>query len=137
MKLTRTVQTDAATLGTLTNDAGEQEAITLELPWRDNQPGISCIPAGSYTCTRRFSPAHNRDLFWVDGVPDREAVELHVGNTVRDTKGCILIGTAAGIGGGELTITGSRHAFDRFMTRLEGVESFPLEIVDVHSEVVA
>ncbi len=29
--------------------------LTLELPWRDNQRNISCIPAGSYTCRQRIS----------------------------------------------------------------------------------
>ena len=127
MRLQRTSQTDVCTLGELKQDGGEHVAITLELPWRENRRGTSCIPAGSYTCTRRFSPSHGKELFWVDGVPDRDAIEVHIGNTTADTQGCILVGQ--GVAPGSEAIEHSRLAFASLMAMLDGVDSFPLEVV--------
>ena len=60
---------------------------TLELPWRDNQRRVSCIPPGVYQCR------------WRDGltveiadVPGRSGILIHPGNRLDETKGCILPG---------------------------------------------
>lgn len=126
MKLVRDDQTDTRTLGTLRRADNSVVCQTLELPWRDNQHGVSCIPAGSYTATLRFSPKHHRSLYWVDGVPDRDAIELHVGNTTADTDGCILLGHERD---GD-TIAKSLSTFTAFMTEMDQVESFPLTVTD-------
>lgn len=134
--LARVTQNDFATYGELHDDTGATISVTLELPWHNNQHNISCILAGRYVCRRRYSVEHGRVLFWIDDVPGRGCVELHIGCLPSDSKGCILLGTAFGFveypdgrkGDG---VTGSHAAFDRFMNLLEGADEFALTITDV------
>lgn len=73
---------------------------TEELPWLDNEQGVSCIPDGMYECTRHNSPDHP-NTWQVNNVPNRTEVLIHTGNTMKDTKGCILVGlikTPEGVG---------------------------------------
>lgn len=64
---------------------------TMEPPWRDNEKGRSCIPAGAYNCVMRRSPRFGW-RYWVQDVPNRTWILIHPGNTVRHTLGCILPG---------------------------------------------
>ena len=68
---------------------------TLENPWMNNKPWISCIPAGDYALKRKHSGKFGAtwELFTVDGRTD---ILIHAGNTEKDTSGCILVGTASG-----------------------------------------
>ena len=69
----------------------DQSLWALECPWRENQVFSSCIPDGTYPLVAFESPEH--PLCWVvTPVPGRTGVLIHVGNTVADTQGCILIG---------------------------------------------
>lgn len=72
---------------------------TEELPWKDNEADVSCIPLGTYTCTKHDTPAHP-NTWQVNDVPNRSNVLIHNGNTMADTEGCILVGmitTAKGV----------------------------------------
>ena len=64
---------------------------TLELPYRNNQRSISCIPSGTYVVKRKTSIRHGQCLS-IEAVPGRSNVLIHKGNFNSDTKGCILIG---------------------------------------------
>lgn len=66
---------------------------TLELPWLDNKQNISCIPTGEYNLIRRKSQRYN-DHYHIDGVPGRDAILIHTGNSYKHTRGCVLIGTS-------------------------------------------
>lgn len=77
---------------------GEQklfECKTIELPDKGNQRKISCIPEGIYKCTKIVSPTKGH-CFLLHDVPNRTAVEIHIGNYASgkkvDTEGCILPG---------------------------------------------
>ena len=82
----------AGTYGVLVVDE-HPICVTLELPWLDNLPFKSCIPEGSYVVDRFFSPKFN-SVFLLHGVPDRSGILIHSGNTLRDTEGCILVGSS-------------------------------------------
>ena len=65
---------------------------TLERPWLDNQPNISCIPAGHYKFTR---DTHGRfQWFMVLDVPNRTNIEFHTGTKPTHSQGCILVPVA-------------------------------------------
>jgi hypothetical protein len=101
-------------------------ALTLELPWKDNQDYISCIPKGEYLCFKTKSPKHG-DVFQLKDVPDRDHILLHKGNSVNDTKGCILIGKEFNAVDGQPLLK-SDQAFKEFMTKMKRVEQFWLKI---------
>ncbi|RMD50566.1 hypothetical protein D6827_03825 [Candidatus Parcubacteria bacterium] len=63
----------------------------LELPWLQNVPFESCIPAGDYLLKRHYSEKFGF-TYLLTGVPGRELIVLHPGNSVSDTRGCIMPG---------------------------------------------
>lgn len=64
-------------------------AYTIELPWRNNQHDISCIPVGTYGLTINKSKRLGIILPLLIGVPDREGIRLHVANKSSELLGCI------------------------------------------------
>ena len=86
--------TDKSTMGNLYLN-GEWLCDTLELPYRDNQRSISCIPAGEYKVrlrTARESATRNYLQLLVEDVKDRSYILFHRGNSAKDTRGCVLVG---------------------------------------------
>jgi len=74
---------------------GERFCDTLELPYRDNQRSISCIPIGEYSVSLRHPrESATRDYLHllVQDVKNRSHILFHRGNAAKDTKGCILVG---------------------------------------------
>jgi hypothetical protein len=69
------------------------EFVTLELPWKDNERNISCIPEGEYL-VKKMPPTKKRkyQYFWVQEVPGRDSILWHPGNYTRQILGCILPG---------------------------------------------
>jgi len=85
---------DQSTIGELFLN-GERFCDTLELPYRDNQRSISCIPVGEYKVRLRYPrESATRDYLHliVEDVKDRSYILFHRGNTAKDTRGCILVG---------------------------------------------
>ncbi len=80
---------DDCTLGRLS--FGELNCFTLELPWQENKPNISCIPAGIYPVSKYESPSKGSVLLLHD-VPNRTYIEIHAGNYTSQILGCILVG---------------------------------------------
>lgn len=118
---------------------------TLEEPWRDENgdglgdTGRSCIPAGEYPVFLRKSRLHGGtgkrtyDVPELRDVPGRSHVQIHIGNTLADTEGCILVGSVRSQqktldDGG--CVLGSRPAFDRLMEELVGEVEWTLEVCD-------
>ena len=77
------------TLGRLR--CGDFQCFTLELPWRNNERGRSCIPAGNYRARLYDSPMHDMVVLFED-VPDLSMIEIHAGNYTTQIEGCILVG---------------------------------------------
>jgi len=80
---------DDCTIGRLT--LGKFQCFTLELPWINNEPDISCIPVGLYDYYSRVSPKNGLVLELAD-VYSRRYIQIHSGNYTRNTQGCILVG---------------------------------------------
>ena len=129
LDLIRVSKSDLCTQGVLRLN-GWAFAITMEPPWRDNQPDISCIPADVYTCTRIISP-HFGETFEITGVPNRAHILLHKLNAVNETKGCVGIGEEFGGTYDAPLIVGSARGFGEFMQLLQGHQSFVLRIIEM------
>lgn len=68
---------------------------TLELPWKDNQRSISCIPEGVYEVRKEAtSPKHEYPHFRIYDVPGRSGILIHKITYVKDLRGCIGLGKA-------------------------------------------
>src|ERR1700690_780212 len=62
---------------------------TIELPWINNEPRISCIPEGRYRLVKRYSP-HFKWHLMLENVPQRSSILIHpANNAVKELKGCI------------------------------------------------
>ena len=92
--LERFFPNDIKTLGDLTLYEGNRILLrvkTLELPWKDNQRRVSCIPALNYPAIQHSSPKFGWCL-WLQDVPDRSEILVHAGAYTEHTLGCILPG---------------------------------------------
>ncbi len=125
--LVRGSETPFGTFGMLLTDKGHPLILTLENPWRNNEPFISCIPVGTYAFNRHLSPKFG-ETFIVEGVPGRSQILVHRGNTHTDTSGCILTGeeffyfdqpSKPGVVNPGLGQSGV--AFSKFMNFMDGV----------------
>ena len=103
--------------------------LTLERPWQDNEPNLSCIPPGRYRCGRVRSPKFG-ETFEVQNVPNRSHVLFHRGNTTDDTQGCILVGEEFSGTWEKPMIVSSQRGFLELMTLLEGVNTFELQVME-------
>jgi len=130
--LFRLRRSDQGTEGLLV--AGDFNCRTLELPWRENQQQISCIPPADYKVEIRLSNKYGR-IYWVRQVPNRSYILIHSGNYAGDTSkgfkshvmGCILLGKKSGFLGGQVAVLNSRIVVRQFMEDM-GYESFNLHI---------
>ena len=113
--LVRDVSDEHAVQGRLYLD-GELLCYTLERPWLDNKRGASCIPTGVSQGAVQHSPHFQRDLPELLDVPGRSQILMHVGNTIADSQGCILLGL---VRDPELHAIGdSRHAVNKVLGKL-------------------
>lgn len=108
------------TLGDLTiRDSSGQVTLnlkTVELPWRDNERWISCIPEGTYDVVPRYSKRHKHH-FHILGVPDRSLILFHVANYVWELQGCIAPGLKHSDidGDGVIDVKHSGQAMERLL----------------------
>ncbi len=89
MKLTRTDYGTKQTLGHM--DIKGKRIWTLELPWKNNERKVSCIPEAEYLVKYRMSFKFDKH-FHLQNVPNRDFVLIHHGNYFTDIEGCILVG---------------------------------------------
>jgi hypothetical protein len=78
----------------LSDNPGTKVCFSMELPQRGNQNQISAIPKGTYSAKARRSDS-NGPVLQLSGVPGRDAIQMHSGNTPDQTLGCILLGSTA------------------------------------------
>ncbi len=93
-------------------------AMTIELPDKNNQTGISCIPAGEYdvcvtTPTDKIKYVH----FWILNVLNRSGIKIHIANYVSQLRGCVAVGKAhADINNdGIIDVTQSTYALNELL----------------------
>lgn len=132
-RLLRLQQDDTQTLGRFYAFDGIYQVfscVTLELPDRENQTSISRVPAGKYTCKRRYSEKYGNHYILMD-VEGREYILMHFGNYYTNTRGCILMGNDfADINkDGHIDVTSSKNTMKTLVNVMP--EEFELTIIDV------
>jgi hypothetical protein len=126
--LTRQPSTSEGTFGKWTMDTGEVWD-SLELPWKDNANGTSCIPVGTYACKWINSPKHGM-CYQVMNVPQRSMIEIHSANFAGDKTrglkcellGCIGLGKSVGQLTGQQALLGSKVAISEFHAVTGGID---------------
>lgn len=127
-----------STFGVFIDDKNVPFAVTLELPDKNNQHNVSCIPPNAsnndeksitYTCKRVMTPKHG-ECFQIMNVKDRDMILLHVANTNKDILGCIGVGEKFDPVSVVNGIAESKLGYDEFMKKLSGVNEFNLRIID-------
>ena len=124
--------------------------LTLEeLPRPEKIPGKTGIPAGRYKllprregqmyheyCVR-FKEDH--PMIWLQDVPNFEYIYIHIGNTLADTDGCILVGCAISTSyDGNAHLTSSTAAYRSLHKKISSAwqngEEVWLEVVDSYEK---
>lgn len=87
------------------------------------------IPAGLYAVEARYSEHFKKFVPWILGVPGREAIEIHGGNHVEDSLGCVLVGLAR-VQPGVIAQHETDHITDLVRNARSAVE---IEVIDAGS----
>lgn len=98
-----------------------------ELPWKENQANISCIPAGRYKCEWAWSPRFKRKLYSIFPVPSRSGIRAHAANFMGNRSlglksqlnGCLSLGKKLGHLDGQKAILLSVVAMREFEKLME------------------
>lgn len=91
------------------------EAVTVEKPWKNNEPYVSCIPEGVYELVKHSSEKYGETYAMIGGTVsqyeeegyERFACLLHGGNREKDVVGCIAVGSRLGMLGDQWAILAS------------------------------
>lgn len=126
LTLTRFKYGSTETVGRLVSDTQGLIFWTIENPWLDNAPNISCIPEGLYYLERYDSPSHGADTWQFINVPNRTFCQIHVANYASDVSGCIGLGVQvmSGMGG----VSNSKDAMSQFTDMTAGLNSLKMTI---------
>ena len=136
LKLQRTAQINNTVLGELfIND--KFFCYTLEDKIRDVKiKHETCISEGTYKIILNYSQRFKTILPLLLDVPNFEGVRIHPGNTIHDTSGCLLVGSAIK---GE-TILHSKTTFFKLFEKLKLAfkkEEIEIEILNPSKPVIA
>ena len=137
LKLKRIARREAYTIGRLyidgeyfcdtieDTDRGLQQSLPLSVNQAKKKKGATAIPVGTYRVTLdvkspRFS--QKQQYKFCEGklprlvnVPAFDGVLIHIGNTAKDTEGCILVGRNTKVG----MVTDSTNTFLKLYSRLQ------------------
>lgn len=116
------------TNGTLTLN-GHFVCFTLELPWKENQRNISCIPEGKYELKARFSAELQNHLEVLD-VYNRNRILIHPAtNAIKELRGGIVpVKQLTGIGEGIYSRLALEKLLSIFHQTMEGNEKITINI---------
>lgn len=110
---------------------------TIELPWKDNKPNVSCISDGIYIAKYHKSPKYGW-CYHITDVEGRSWILTHWGNWAGDTtkgfrsnsNGCILLGKYSAVIHGQRAVALSKTTFRRWMSFMNK-KDFILNIITV------
>ena len=120
LELTRMETGPAGTIGVLSLNK-QLFCYILEPPKKENERGQSCIPTGQYTCKRYNSEKYLSPCLAVYNVHGREYISIHYGNTLKDTKGCLITGKYPGYLDGKRAVLRSRNTLEALISKTHDI----------------
>lgn len=99
------------------------ECYTVERPWENNTPYVSCVPPGIYPIKPSRFNKGNYPCWELEQVPNRTLIKIHRANTYHDVQGCIGLGEKLGCLGDTWAILYSRKTHDEFMATMRRYEA--------------
>jgi hypothetical protein len=116
------------TIGRLALSGSAFQCFTLELPWKENERGVSCVPKGKYQAFKRQSPK-NGLVYELANVKDRTNIQGHSGNFTRQIEGCILHGSSVAFLDADSIpdVANSKVTLDKLLALLP--DKFEVEII--------
>lgn len=128
-------------LSVITVDGGFSCFGLEDEPREEKVVGETRIPAGRYRVDLRTEGGMNdrygrrfdfhRGMLWLRDVPEFSYIYFHCGNYEHQTDGCILVGVGAIAKQGDMMVTSSVEAYERFYQRVVGDASRGTLVVDV------
>lgn len=124
LTLERFIHGNEETVGRLFID-GQQVCFTLEDQHRAQKvKGDTRIPAGVYVIKLRKEgthhlqyakkfPAMHIGMLHLQNVPNFQYILIHIGNTDKDTEGCLLVGTSYHTSNGRHSVSESTKAYQK------------------------
>ena len=153
IEVRRYKQSEQGTLGILFIDGGFR-CHTLEPPPKEfaplnpakiYKPSKGHIPTGTYPLdlrraggmharyAKRFS--EHRGMIWLRGVPSFRFIYIHYGNTIRDTKECILVACGSqsvdGIDSITYSVKAYRPLYEEIVCAIEATNDVRIKITEV------
>ena len=108
---------------------GSFDCYTLELPWHNNTPNISCIPIGCYIASVDKNITIGKQfVIRLQDVSNRTGVLIHVGNYTTEIAGCILVGNKQVTNSVKRMVTNSRHTMGKLLAEVEYDDEFYVDI---------
>lgn len=126
---------DEGTLGVLALPGGER-LFTLELPWRDNEPRISCVPAGEYRLEPHSSGRHKNTWALVGDTVShcaevgkrRCGILFDQANWAHELQGCIAVGVSVGELLGKVALVNSAVAMTKLRRAIRATDDLRILI---------
>lgn len=133
LQLLRTAHRGDATIGQLFNrDTNTMYCHTLEDATRTTKvESETCIPEGVYQITLRTEggmhakyqkryPDTHKGMLWLREIPNFKYVHIHIGNTIADTDGCVLVGMQSTLTENGATLGRSADAYEQLYALIAG-----------------
>jgi len=114
---------------------GEFLGYSLEDAYRGNSVKIkkhTAIASGVYEVKIKRSPSKGVDRMYIENVPNFVGIQIHSGNYIKDTDGCILMGLSRTYDGDNSIITDSRKAVDKLFEIVKNAKNSYIEVINLN-----
>ena len=119
----------------------EFNCYTLELPWRNNRSGLSCIPGNRKYIAKVVNTPKHGFVYMLQDTEPRVAILEHSGNWAGDIEkgfkthvlGCILLGKYRGLLQGQRAVLYSRPTVKDMMRAMSN-EDMEITVINTFKE---
>lgn len=148
IKVSRLVGNENASIGLLAVD-GKFQCFTVEDEKREVKlKAETRIPEGKYDVVYRVEGSHHEKykqkyganhfgMLHIINVPNFQFILIHIGNTEKDTEGCLLVGDSLN---SNFTVSGSTIAYEKLYKivsdALNKKEKVTIEFIDLQNTIL-